>query len=696
VDLSIQNVEFTQVIQCLDATHGATDCADNSVPLVKNKTTVIRVYVQLQVFSGNLPSTPVNARLYLDAPMGSGPVQVAALNGPLVVTPGTPQRVNLNGSLNYRLPMEWTANDSLQVHVEINLDRSLPESNYANNRRDMTLTFHSRDPLTVLYLPIRYFPPGAPAAVQPTSRIHSAEYLMQRLYPLGLGDLQYLRGRTITYNMPIASWADEQAFVRYLNLLYASTVYQSGWGAGPDQVVAWLPWRMPAGPDGFAVDLGLSDPLWYTGTGHVVFVQDSVDGSFTLAHELAHNLGRRHASTVNNADACRAFDPNSDWPYGLNNSAIQEEGLDPYANSGLGEVKVGSVKKDVMTYCSNTNAQPVNIWISPWTYTRLYAANSQASYSSVAVPTEYALVSGQLLKAGGGTLDPLLRLTSDAPAPPLPSGGAYCLQFNDGSGGVLRSVCFDATFVHPDGQPVDSDSFFFVVPFPVGTQRVVLVDSAASLATRGASAHAPQISITAPVAGATWDGLQTIRWTATDADGDPLQFSLVYSRDGGTTWLPIDAVVTSNTYALDTGELPGGNQARVRVLASDGFYTAFADVGPLLVARKGPRPTILEPVDGTHILPGSPLLLVGGGDDPEDGSLPPTAFSWSSDRDGVLGTGMELQVAALSVGVHHITVTARDSDANTGTTTITVVIANRKVFLPLTLRRRAGTTTIGP
>jgi hypothetical protein len=57
---------------------------------------------------------------------------------------------------------------------------------------------------------------------------------------------------------------------------------------------------------------------------------------------------------------------------------------------------------------------------------------------------------------------------------------------------------------------------------------------------------------------------------------------------------------------------------------------------------------------------------------------------------------MELQVAALSVGVHHITVTARDSDANTGTTTITVVVANRKVFLPLTLRRRAGTTTIGP
>jgi len=684
VDYRIWNMEFTQVVQCLDPSKGAADCADNNIPLVKDKVTVVRVYPQVQVLSGNFAGANLNARLFIDSPIQASPVQVAALNGPIYVKPGVPQRTDVNASLNYRLPLEWTAYDSIQLHIEINLDHALPETNYANNRRDMTLTFNPRRELSVLYVPVGYAPPGV-APITPSDRIRTAYHYVERLFPLPQGGLRYYRGATKWYHKPLDTVPQEIAFVKWLAKLYWHSDLL-GATESYDQLVGWVAESTAAHHT--AANIGWSDPLWDAppGQGRATFVMDGWYGGESMAHELAHNLGRRHPNT---ADACDAWDGATDWPYG--NATIQEEGFDPFANGGRGAVKVGAAKKDLMSYCIDWNAQSVApIWLSPFTYRRLYEANSQPSLRRAAGQTQEVLIaSGMISKAGSATLDPLFRLSSASVLPAPPTGTGYCLELQNGSGQVLSSVCFDADFLDYEGHPVDEEGFFYTMPFPADTQRVVLLHGTTVLAVHAASAHAPVVTLTAPTAGAAWDGTQTIRWTATDADGDPLEFSLVYSHDGGANWLPIDAEVTGDSYTLDTTEFPGGNQVHIRLLASDGFNTTSADVGPFSVPRKGPRPVILEPVDGARLSPpGSPLLLVGGGDDLEDGSLPSWAFSWSSDRDGPLGTstGRELEIQGLSQGTHHLTLTARDSDGNTGQETITVYVQPWTDYLPLLLR----------
>ena len=64
---------------------------------------------------------------------------------------------------------------------------------------------------------------------------------------------------------------------------------------------------------------------------------------------------------------------------------------------------------------------------------------------------------------------------------------------------------------------------------------------------------------------------------------------------------------------------------------------------------------------GKVVAPGDLLLATGMGSDLEDGTLPDEALAWSSDRQGVLGSGPSLAVNTLQPGRHTITLTVHDS-----------------------------------
>jgi len=265
-----------------------------------------------------------------------------------------------------------------------------------------------------------------------------------------------------------------------------------------------------------------------------------------------------------------------------------------------------------------------------------------------------------------------------------PAGTQYCLEAQDTGGTVLSGYCFDLTFRNYEtGEATDVDGFNLMLPYPSGVARIVLRKGAQQLAVQPVSAHTPTVTVLSPNGGEAWGatGTYTIIWTASDADGNSLTYSVLYSPDG-SEWLPVGMGITQTQVAVNVAELPGGSAARVRVLASDGVHTtADESDAPFTVARKAPQAFILSPEGAITITVGTPLWLQGYAYDLEDGALSDMALRWSSSRDGDLGTGSQALVS-LSLGRHTVTFTATDSDANTATATAQVVVTFPEDVVP--------------
>jgi len=226
--------------------------------------------------------------------------------------------------------------------------------------------------------------------------------------------------------------------------------------------------------------------------------------------------------------------------------------------------------------------------------------------------------------------------------------------------------------------------FALTVPFPPTTTQIVLKHGAAVVASRVVSNNAPTVSVSTPGGGV----VKMVNWTASDVDGDTLSYSVLYSADNKQSWFAVATDLTGATHSLDTSTLPGGANAFVRVLATDGVNTGQADAGPFSVDGKVPTALIDAPADQAAYAPGDNVFLIGDGFDLEDGSLPDTSLAWSSDQNGALGTGRTLERSDLSEGTHHITLVAMDSQGNQVTDSITLYIRQPSlgVYLPLIVR----------
>jgi hypothetical protein len=84
-----------------------------------------------------------------------------------------------------------------------------------------------------------------------------------------------------------------------------------------------------------------------------------------------------------------------------------------------------------------------------------------------------------------------------------------------------------------------------------------------------------------------------------------------------------------------------------------------------------PVATINHPSSGTRFVSAGAFLFSGTGTDPQDGTLTGGSLVWTSSISGQIGTGTSFNYLP-SVGTHIITLTATDSNANTGTDSITL------------------------
>ncbi|MBI5035391.1 MAG: hypothetical protein HZB51_33105 [Chloroflexi bacterium] len=634
IDLSIDHVQVTQAIQN----------AENGVPLVADRTTLVRVFIKVT----GAPKGPIKDVTIDACGMGSSfrgmtdkCVPAANKNTPFTA-PLNPQRANITDTLNLFLPNAMTyANTgpaqgvTYPLELWINPNKTISETNYSNNRYSLQLTFTPQKRLRVGYLRVGYQPPGQAAPTFPSANVSTYAQLTQKLYPLPDNGIDYNEIPVRRpYRKPLFDPTDPLTKTFALEDQFAATLrkaYDLFTGDKPDQLVAWLPTIPNPIPPGVGITTGQSDPMWFTygdktkGTGHITFVKDFAprDALFrqaVLAHEMAHNLGLHH---TNQGDACGAWDSDSLWPH--KNSQIQEFGFDTLTRS-----IVPNTRFDVMSYCMNPSS---NIWISPFSFTQLYNSylNPRADTSRqvallardrslhlqdmLAQPRqEQLIISGAIRRDGTvGRLDPAYHSADLDPGDALPSTGNQCIRLG-GATSTLATYCFTLPFrAHQSNVVLDEQYFTLKVPYPAGTTRVSLVRDNRELATLTASPNPPTLAVTSPRAGETWTGAQTLTWNSVDADGGKMTYTVLYTPNGGKSWYPLDVDMTDTQLAIQTLEIANGDQVQFRVLASDGLNTTRADSPPIQV-RNGiaPEPTASASGNNTAAPPDSTLLLAAG------------------------------------------------------------------------------------
>ncbi|MEP7336870.1 MAG: hypothetical protein ABI977_03935 [Acidobacteriota bacterium] len=681
-DVSISGLEITQATQ---TTANLTAFSGSGVPLIAFKKTVLRVYPNAARWRGG---SAVTVRQITVRGSSGGldlPGSPMVVNQPMSVVPETPNetlRRDVTRTWNVVLPNEWTQEGELRVEATINSNRTLAECERCfslNSRSQSSLRFQA--PAALRVAPVIVDGGGPRVATANIPRIFEG---IRRAYPIA--SLTLLPPQILRTN------AGGDDLLNQLGNRF--TCYAAG-----DPVGRFFDWFEDCRWDTYVV--GLVPNTAAGCPGGIAYLNSPVcwteDSPWVAAQELAHCLGRSHAGNDHGEAGGGGFDPSFPYPHGRIGEAgfdttamrvIPTEGPFPSGVPTLfGPCREGADHAhDFMSYGDGPH------WISPYTYEALSRSGfrgggrfselpiqSQAPASPPEFLTsqsgDYLFVSGKQLPNGLMNLDPSFTSKLPASARVKQGTGRFTLELQARDSRVLFSGKFDLK--HSTHDDEDDKLFTVVAPLPAGVARILVKDGATVLATKEISANAPVVRLLSPNGGESWPatGRQLISWAASDPDGDPLTYTLQYSRDGGQNWQLIADQVQGASYEFDASWLPGGQQARVRIMATDGFNTVRDESdASFTVARKAPWSAIFSPEDKSVINPDQELVFEGSVSDYEDDSIPNAKLIWTSDRDGQLGVGNRIDVARLSVGVHAITLAAKDSDGMEGRASVTVLV----------------------
>jgi subtilisin-like proprotein convertase family protein len=689
LDLVADKIEVSQAIQDLN----------NSVRLVARKRTYVRFHVHSS--EGMFLAT---ARLTVRR--GSDMEVLNPINpGGQILVRQAPNRGVRDHAFLFALPSGFRSGD-VELTAELNPDNNPGETNRGNNSVTTTVHFEVVPSQFLVMYKVGY---ANGADVIYPSDVHRAQMVVwiRRAYPVN--DVRvvlrsYFFGRAVANAGQLISPScnEVNAFLtskRLFDLASSTEVPRNGryYGMVEDTAgfmrgcAADIPEFVASGPNG---NPGAGN--WDT---------DGSYGDWYGGHEVAHDYGRLHA------EYCGATG-GAPFPYPdgrISPSLTGDNAI--YGFDIVSKDIYGPDWKDVMTYCPNQ-------WISDFTYEGLldFFRSGSGAAATAGVGGE---VTNRLLVIG--TIDPATMAVQLQPLFIVPNAGElkervpgpYAIVLRDAGGGELARYPFTPSTVHegPGVGPDRSVDLLYInelVPFVDGTSKVEIVGPTGVLYSVSAGAGAPSVTLLSPNGGETLDQpVVPISWTSNDPDGDLLTFSLQYSKDGGATWEIVAQYLEGDHVDLDAANIGRTEQGKFRILVSDGVHTASDDSdGVFVVPNRFPSVSITEPTGPLTIAVGQTLSLEGEAYDVDTGTLTDEQLQWSSDIDGVLGTGASLSVATLSVGQHTITFRADDGEGGVSTATVAVTVVPDLSQLPpvpdaltvgptlLTLDRQSATLSI--
>jgi hypothetical protein len=670
----------------LEVTQGLQNL-DNSVDLIANKPTYVRLYA----FVFRPQDSGIKTAAQLRVTKGGAELLLDPINASVVKN--KPVRAQLQDSYLFQLPNNFTSG-AVTLKGEINHTnngrvRAPDEMLVNNNEVETTVTFNSASPLNLTIIDMRYR-----QCTGCTLRSIGATDVSRMVDWLSVGyPVPSVNYRSRTYEMRTTN-PDSADVLRDVRKIRRSEISDNS----RNRCSVYIGLADDVNGTNFIRGLAdIGDYVAMSPAGATFRGSGDLDGSYADwygAHELGHALGRKHV-------ACRGeVGTDANFPHlsTIKASISQVASNDPYEQTygfnwkhRRGATAAPNIQiydqnyREVMSYCQ---AQ----WVSEYTYAALRTEIGKLA-ANCATPiitgTNYLLVSGLISVTDHITtaaLDPLYILPTVVVPTLDPAGWAEIVLRNSAENELARypfiPIEISSDSLNPNGEGATTERYLIdeLVPYVAGTVRVEIETAAGVIAQITTGANDPTISVTGPARSAS--ALQTITWTANDLDGDDLQFIVQYSPDSGQTWQTLAVDVTDNAFTVDSDTLPSGIQARYRVLASDGIHTAVADSEVFVVANHLPSAEISTPAHNSSIATRQTIGLTGLGYDADSGSLDDSALSWSSSRDGALGTGSSLAVSALSVGTHTLTLSVTDSAGSMATDQISVTVVETVDQLP--------------
>lgn len=688
LDLSISKLEVTQSIQ--------TEA--NDLPLILGKPTAVRTFITMAL-SGGLEETDrirnVDGRLrvFRDGTEVAGS-PFASSNGPIDIVP-TPDRGMADETLNFILPASVTScascnSSDFEFRVEINPTSGgrvprFAENNYGNNTATEEFTFFKTYRPRIDYIPLALPIQGLP--LPPVAAMSDKAKFMEKIFPIP--GVDYNRRPPLSIRLPDRA-RDLSGYDKVLNeTIFRMLFIASHLGnqTPPDRSFGWFPVNSRLNsicgrgqmPGKAAWGACLSNPT---------FAQE------TFAHEIGHTYGLCHTHVADDCNDNHLDSEGTITEVGFDletGRAVQPVPADIWqicVDSDLDDCS-GWGTIDFMAYKGRSNYE---FWINPQRYRLLYErlktraddpSNLGGSGTSDQPFMQAAmLVSGTVFPDGTAEMDPLY--TTDSvwdmpPSSPTATNENLWVRAVDAVGSVILEYPLTGSIAGLTSSTPDETAgmlpYSFVLPNLETVEAVQVVRDGVVLSERRKTNNPPVINLLTPAGGQNVGAVLEVTWSASDPDGDSLVYSILYSKDGGATFETIGVDIKGTSIQYDTSHLGGSENAIIRVLATDGFNSAFVDSPPFRVGLKPPELSITSPQDGVTLFSGAPVVMEASASDLEDGPIPPENILWSSDIAGNLGTGNPLNVI-LPLGNHVITATTQDSDGNQVISTVQVTIAD--------------------
>jgi len=668
VDLSVTSVEVNQAIN------------SGSLTLVAKNPTIVRVKVGVAGSAVAIPNVEAELRVF------SNGVEIAGspfFSNGAIAAPLVPNSAIESHTLNFFcVPPQSNDVDFL---VTVNPLRTVVETDYDNNTGALlNKSFLCRKMVDLAYVSVNYVPGGGQPSI---SMIEPGvgDAFLRGIFKTG--DWNYHRSPlgplTWTQNINNSSNSLLNTISDIRNLQIPGAGY-----AKPEFIYAWLPGN-PYSGNGQAA--GIPSAAAFGNTEVNRFQR-------TFAHEIGHCWGQQHNSSIAGSVG-----------YDVVNGLLDPLDLPPV---------MPSTKKDVMVAGLLTN----EAWVAPVTFNDCIndarsactpfdggdggeggADDALAGERCLRIAGEYNHATGRIV------LQPSLRLDIAEPTVDDASGDAMVRLF-DRNGAILSSVRMRTGTAREScsGQPpLDRTPFYAIVPETIAGQSIHRVEirdvkSGATLARQVRSANAPTATITniaaggaaGPAAaggdpGAVLNGEFDITWIASDADGNLLEATLLYSRDGGDSWIPIavnqqaDALGGENQATISTINLPQsfGTAGVFKIRVTDGMNQSDNEF-PMQMAVSGGTPPdvhVISPNSNMTLKQHASLILQASAWDIDDELLPEQDVSWSSNINGPLGVGRLFTTRSLSPGSHVLSLTGTDSSGMSTTKTVNVTVTPRVV-----------------